>query len=325
MKKLRIGIIGCASIAKRSVIPALQTLGGLYEVVAIASRVSEKAKEMAHLFDIEPITGYENLVDRTDIDVIYMPLPTGLHEEWIIKLLNAGKHILVEKSFALSYASAYKLIEIARSKQLLLMENFMFKYHSQHEWVWQQLKNKELGEIRLFRSQFGFPPLDKNNFRYDMNVGGGSLLDAGAYTVKASQWFLGNSLTVDSATLYMDTSRNSDIYGNASLSNEAGQVSQVSFGFDNFYQCNYEFWGSTGKLVAERAFTPKPDERPVVLIEKHGSSKKNEMQHDNHFQKILIEFHARVTDKDHEKHLEEILSQSKILTAISQKALRINL
>lgn len=325
MKKLRIGVMGCANIAIRSVIPAIKALPQQYELIAVSSRNAEKAKEVARIFDVESVTGYENLVDREDIDVVYMPLPTGLHEEWGIRLLNAGKHILIEKSFALSYESASKLTAIANTRQLLLMENFMFQYHSQHQWVWHQINRNELGQIRLFRSQFGFPPLDKNNFRYDVHLGGGALLDAGAYTVKASQWFLGNSLSVAAATLYIDSGRDVDIYGNATLINEKGQVSQISFGFDNFYQCNYEFWGSTGRLVAERAFTPKPDEKPVILFERNGIAERISMKNDNHFQNLLIEFHARVTGKEYNKHLEEILAQSKILTAIKQQATKIML
>lgn len=97
--------MGCANIAKRSVIPTIKSLGA-YELVAIASRTSEKAQEFAQIFDCEAITGYGNLLTREDIDAVYMPLPTGLHEEWVLKTLDARKHILIEKSLAENYTSA---------------------------------------------------------------------------------------------------------------------------------------------------------------------------------------------------------------------------
>ena len=317
--------MGCASIAQRLVIPAINSLPGQFELVAVASRTSEKASAIASQFNTEAITGYANLLDRSDIEAIYMPLPTGLHKEWITKSLQAGKHVFAEKSFAMNYAEASMLAEMAKEKNLLLMENFMFRHHAQHKWVWQQLKEKTIGDIRLFRSQFGFPPLDRNSFRYDPLAGGGSLLDAAAYTVKASQWFLGNQLEVTSAILYMDAEKQVDIYGNASLINERGVVAQVSFGFDNFYQCNYEFWGSTGRIFADRAFTPKPTENPFMLLEKQGDQKKIEMPADNHFARILESFYNSIVSGNHQVHIDEIVNQARLLTNIKKMATTIQL
>lgn len=325
MSKIRIGVMGCASIAQRLVIPAIISLSDDFELIAISSRTSEKAHQFANIFSTTPIIGYDNLLDRSDIDAVYMPLPTGLHSEWIEKALKAGKHVIAEKSLAMDYDSAQELVLLAKSKGLLLMENFMFRYHSQHQLVWQKLKNNDLGSLRLFRSQFGFPPLDNNNFRYDKNLGGGALLDTAAYTVRASQWFLGSEQEVVAAALYIDAEKNVDIYGNATLINNEGIVSQLSFGFDNYYQCNYEFWGSKGKLVAERAFTPKPNESTYILFEKKGDVAKLEVQPDNHFVNILKEFHQSILLNNHDTHLKDILSQSKILTDIRNKSINIKL
>lgn len=325
MDKIRIGVMGCANIAKRSVIPAILQLKELFELKAIASRTHEKANDFASAFNVIPVVGYENLIDRNDIDAIYMPLPTGLHEEWITKALQSGKHVLAEKSLATDYATAQKLVELARSKSLLLMENFMFRYHSQHQMVWSHLKEGNVGSIRLFRSQFGFPPLSQDNFRYSSEDGGGSLLDAGAYTIRASSWFLGKGLKVMSATLYVDPVKKVDIYGNANLQSMDGIVAQVSFGFDNYYQCNYEFWGSMGRIYANKAFTPKIDEKPTISIEMQSGKNLMEMQPDNHFAKILQEFHKSIKGCHHSEHLEDILEQSRILDEIKNKATIIRL
>ncbi len=317
--------MGCANIAERMVIPAVKSIPDKFDLIAISSRTAEKANFFANNFNIQPVVGYENLLDREDIDAIYMPLPTGLHEEWILKALEAGKHVIVEKSLALNYTSAQKIINTAKSKGLLLMENFMFKYHKQHQIVWENLKNANVGSLRLFRSQFGFPPLNNNNFRYDNDLGGGSLLDAGAYTVMASRWYLGNDQEVISAVLYIDPLKNVDIYGNATLKNKDGIVSQLSFGFDNFYQCNYEFWGSTGKLFAEKGFTPKPNEMSQIIFEKQEQKVITNVTPDNHFVNIFKEFYRSVTEHDYELHYNDILDQSKTLSEIRDKAIEIRL
>lgn len=316
--------MGAASIAKRLMIPAIKQLQDHFELVAIASRDAEKAKLFGDLFQTTPVTGYGTLLEDPTIDVIYMPLPTGLHEEWITKSLLAGKHVLVEKSLAMSGTSAKRMIDLAKLKGLALMENFMFKYHSQHDWVWNLIKNDKIGSIRLFRSQFGFPPLDKSSFRYKKNDGGGSVLDAAAYTVKASQWFLKGELSVMAATLYMDHN-DVDIFGNATLINKEGLVSQISFGFDNFYQCNYELWGSNGRIMAERAFTPKPTESPVIVWEQQGKIERKELNPDNHFMNLLMTFHNVIIEKKWDALLHEIQEQSNVLTEIFEKAKRISI
>lgn len=179
--------------------------------------------------------------------------------------------------------------------------------------------------MRLFRSQFGFPPLESSNFRYNLRLGGGALLDAGAYTIMASRWFLGSEQEVLNSVLYLDPVRKVDIYGNVTLQSNKGVISQLSFGFDNFYQCNYEFWGSKGRIYAKKAFTPKPKEAAQIMIEKQENTIITNISPDNHFENIFKEFHRSIIEKNYELHYKEILSQSKALTEIREKAIKIQL
>ena len=311
--------MGCANIAQQSVIPAVLKTENT-ELVAVASRTEQKAQDFASRFACDSIVGYENLLKRDDIDAIYMPLPTGLHEKWVTRSLEAGKHVLVEKSFAMDHASALKMLALARQSNLLVMENFMFVYHSQYDFVRNLIDSGEIGELRGFRSSFGFPPLDKGNFRYNKALGGGALLDAAAYTIRASQLFLGFDLEVRAATLNTPENAGVDIYGGAYLSSANGAFSQVSFGFDNFYQCMVELWGSKGKLVAHRAFTAGPGFKPSVSLEKQGERFDHQLEADNHFVKILEEFARCVATGDFEEKYREIENQSRLLDQVRQHA-----
>lgn len=318
MNKLRIGVLGCASIAKRSVIPAIKSIAE-FELVAIASRTKEKAANFAEEFECDAVVGYQELIDRKDIDVIYMPLPTGLHEEWVVKALEAGKHIHIEKSLAMNYDSAKRMVELAREKGLLIMENFMFIYHQQHQFVKGLIAQGEIGEVRCFRSSFGFPPLEKDNFRYNSELGGGALLDAAAYTVRVSQYFLGNDIKVEAATLNtMNTEV--DLFGGAYLKAPNGMFAEVAVGFDNFYQCNYEIWGSKGKIISQRAFTPGVDFKPTITLEQQGDNINYEIGAENHFVNILNEFKRCVLENDFESKYNEILNQSRLLQELKDKA-----
>lgn len=308
--------MGCASIAERKIIPSLEKLVDKFQLVAIASRTMSKAQAFAMKFDCEPVVGYEKLLERNDIDAIYMPLPTGFHDEWVLKSLEAGKHLLVEKSLAESFESAKKMIIKAKEKKLLLMEDFMFCYHSQHEFVRKLIDENQIGDLRLFRSSFGFPPLNKDNFRYYKRLGGGALLDAGAYTLKASQLFLGNGVKVIGAHLFQYNPSDIDLYGGALLKNQEGVISQVAFGFDNFYQCNYEIWGSTGKITVDRAFTPPPDMPPIIILEKQGKCKEMKVQPDDHFINILSDFASCINKQRFEPHWEASLNQARLIQEV---------
>jgi NDP-hexose-3-ketoreductase len=202
---------------------------------------------------------------------------------------------------------------------LLIMENFTFLYHGQHELVKGLIKDGKIGDLRCFRSSFGFPPLDPQNFRYNKELGGGSLLDAAAYTIRASQLFLGNDLRVEAATLnHLDSEV--DIYGGAYLKAEDGSFAEVAFGFDNFYQCNYEIWGSKGKISANRAFTPGPDFKPKITLEQKGESFEYEADAESQFVTILTEFARCVRENDREGKYGEILNQARLLQELKDKS-----
>ena len=320
MSKLRIGVMGCADIAWRAMIPAMMECEDVF-LVAIASRTEEKARKFADRFKCNAFVSYEKLLDRDDIDAVYMPLPTGLHEEWVLKTLEAGKHILVEKSFAENIRSARAMVDLARGKKLLVLENFLFPHHLQHAWVNDLISRGDLGGIHLLRCTFGFPPLPRDNFRYDRKLGGGALLDAGAYVVKASQLFLGSDLKVLGAKLKYDDDLGVDIYGDAMFKNNMGQIAQVSFGFNYFYQCNYEFLGTKGKLVVERAFTPPPGFRPTVHLEYQDRKQEFTLAEDNYYAN-MCRFFARtvITQNDFQTHWDALISQAKLLDAIRKES-----
>jgi len=318
MNKIRIGVMGCASIAQRLMIPAIKQLPEQFELVGIASRTIEKSKQFADMFGCEPIVGYDTLIQRADIDAIYMPLPTGLHKEWIMKALRAGKHVYAEKSIAMNAEDAQSMVDQAKHNHVALMEGYMFQYHTQHQEVKNLIANGEIGDIRLIRASFGFPPFkDSSNFRYDNAIGGGALKDAAGYVWRCVNFLCGNVFQLRAANVHYDD-RGTSIYGSAFAA--AGDVSaEISFGFDNYYQCNYEIWGSKGKITCPRAFTPKPTEVTHVILEKQDYRKDFDENPFNHFMAAMNEFHRIVVDADsRDKHYENIIYQAQGLDKIEQ-------
>ena len=176
IKKYKVGVLGCAHIAIRSLLPAFSS-SERFELAGIASRDFHKAQLAAAPYHCVAYGSYEELLDNEDIELVYIPLPTGLHYEWIHKALEKGKHVMSEKSLSCTYDEVRELVELACDKHLLLIENFQFRFHSQHVWVKELLERYELGDLRCFRCSFGFPPFeDRNNIRYSNLLAAGLCL-----------------------------------------------------------------------------------------------------------------------------------------------------
>lgn len=285
MEKLKIGILGCANIAKRSVLPALSLLKSKFNIEGIASRSILKAEKYASIYNCKVYENYELLIEDSKIDVVYIPLPNALHYKWIMKALESGIHVLVEKSLSCSLNETKQIINKAREKKLVVIENFQFRFHSQLKYIQELLENGRIGELRCMRSSFGFPPFnDEHNIRYNKDLGGGALLDAGAYPIKISQIILGQNISVNSSKLFYNNKNDVNIWGGAFLSgSNSSAFAEIAFGFDNYYQCNLELWGSKGKIVADRIFTADPGHSPIISIENTVKKETKHLQEENHF------------------------------------------
>lgn len=288
---IKIGVLGCAQIANRSVIPAILELKSVFELIGIASRDPQKGLTFAEKFHSQAYD-YSSLVTDKKIDAVYIPLPNALHSYWIKKALENNKHVLVEKSMTMSLEDSTELNDMARMRNLVLIENFQFRFHRQLAVVQELVGNGAVGTLRGLRSSFGFPPFpDASNIRYNNNLGGGALYDAGAYPIKVAQLLLGNNLDVTAAKLFFDQEKGVDLWGGGFLEQTDGPLfAAVGFGFDQYYQCNIEIWGSKGKLTAPRIFTAAPGFETEIILENAGGIEKIAAGADNHFKNMLLYF-----------------------------------
>ncbi|MFJ7773365.1 Gfo/Idh/MocA family protein [Streptomyces sp. NPDC097107] len=267
MAPVRIGVLGCADIARRRMLPAMAAADGL-EVAAVASRDAERARELAERFAARPVHGYAALLERDDVDAVYVPLPAALHAEWTEAALRAGKHVLAEKPLTTDPDTTARLVELAERSGLALMENVMFVHHSQHEAVRTLVAEGAVGEPRAFHAMFAIPGLPDDDIRHRADLGGGALWDTGVYPVRAALHFLGDGLRVVGATLNSGPGRTVDTAGTALLTGPEGVGAQLTFGLAHAYRSTYEIWGSEGRITVDRAFTPPADLVPRVRLER---------------------------------------------------------
>ena len=318
-KTYHIGILGCANIATRSVIPAFYR-HPRFKVAAIASRNIQKASPIANQYSCKGYGSYDELLSDKEIDLVYIPLPTGLHYEWVMKALHARKHVLCEKSLGVSLNEVKEMVNFANANHLLLMENFQFRFHPQTQWVIDYVLSGELGDLRCFRSQFGFPPFkDLNNIRYEKQLGGGALLDAGAYTLKSMSVILSmETFSLRGASKIVPQYSEVDLYGGAFLESTNGIIAELAYGFDHYYQCGFEIWGSRGKLISTRAYTAPANLKPVIIVET-ASAGRNEfvLPAADHFALMVDHVATKLDNQDFDEEYRQDLLQASYIQQIN--------
>ncbi|ANP56031.1 putative dehydrogenase [Streptomyces griseochromogenes] len=317
---LGVGVLGCADIALRRGIPALLTTPGV-RLAAVASRDGAKARTFAERFHCDAVEGYDALLARTDIDAVYIPLPSGLHAEWADKALRAGKHVLAEKPLTTSAEATAALVTTARERGLLLMENFMFVRHPLHGEVRRLVAEGAIGAPRAFHAAFTIPRRPDDDIRYQAALGGGALLDVAGYPLRAARLLLDGPPAVMGAVLAHDPARGVDVGGAALLRTPGGTVAQLTFGLDNAYQCAYEVWGSEGVIRVDRAFTPPPGHTPVIRIERGGEAEELRLPAADQFALAMRCFAATALSGDgFEDHAQDALRQAELVDEIRRMA-----
>ena len=188
MKKLNWGILSTAKIGIEKVIPAMQQ-GKLNEIVAIASRTHENAREAAKNLKIPKAFGsYQDLLDDTSIDAVYIPLPNHMHVPWTIKALAANKHVLCEKPIALTATEAKELLkETEKFPHLKVMEAFMYRHHPQWIRALELINGGGIGMVKTVHSFFSYHNDDPENIRNMVDMGGGGLMDIGCYCISLAR------------------------------------------------------------------------------------------------------------------------------------------
>lgn len=316
---INLGILGCAEIAYRRFMPATKNIKDLNVIVVAEEYDTSKLTAFAEEYGVETETSFLNVINRKDIDAVYIPQPPALHYKWAKIALESGKHVLVEKPSTISYEDSKDLVNIAKKTKLALHENYMFQYHSQIEKIINLIDEGTIGEPRLYRANFGFPLRQANDFRYNKILGGGALIDAGGYTAKLATLLLGESIKVETAKFNYIDGYEVDMFGSASFVNDDGQVCQVSYGMDCFYQCSLEAWGNKGKLLTDRIFTAPPGYCPSVIVDTKDGRQEIRLEADSHFEKSILEFLQEIEcDEKREKMYKEVIRQAKLLETMGR-------
>ncbi|KII87474.1 hypothetical protein PLICRDRAFT_55428 [Plicaturopsis crispa FD-325 SS-3] len=194
---LKFGILGAADIAPSATILPAKSHADVV-IHGIAARDLTRAQAFAKKHGIaKAYGGYQELLNDPEIDVVYNPLPNALHFEWTMKALAAGKHVLLEKPTADVTEETRTMFAFAESKGLVLLEAFHYRFHPAIQRVKKILDSGELGAIKNIEATLAIPrgPLPADNIRFNLELGGGAMMDMGCYTLNAARYLTSSAPT----------------------------------------------------------------------------------------------------------------------------------
>ena len=218
------------------------------------------------------------------------------------------------------------MVESAKENGVRLMEGFMYRFHPSHQKVKECINDEIIGKIFLFSSRYGFPPISKENIRYDKTLGGGILNDAGCYPINASRMLFESEPRGVFCNLTMDKETQVDTKATLLMNFDGNKQSQSSVGYDLEYQSNYELWASDGFLSLTRAYNIPPDMPARLSIKNSNKNEEILIEPVNHFQLMIEAFGSEIIKSNYKKFNfeEDLLNQAKVMEAcrISDKEKR---
>ena len=264
---LRWGILGTARINRR-VIPAVR-LARRSELVAVASRERGRAEAYARAWSVpRAIVGYQALLDDSNINAVYIPLPNTDHVPWTLAAIAAGKHVLCEKPLALDPDDVDRIARAAAAAGVVVEEGFMYRHEPLTARVRSLINDGAVGSVRAILSGFTFALDTPLNIRLDPALGGGSLWDVGSYPVTYAQLIAGHEPQMVFGTAHWHAAGVDDEFMGL-LRFREGLTANVYAGFRAAYRTWLEILGSDGGLTVPNPFRPGPLE--TLALERRGT------------------------------------------------------
>lgn len=182
MTAIGIGLLGAARITEKAVVDPVKVTPQC-RLTAIAARDQDRAEAYAKRHGVaETFSSYDQVVVAENVDLVYNPLPINLHATWTIKALQAGKHVLCEKPFAMNADEAQAMLTAAEASGQRLIEAFHYRYHPSFETCLAWLAADEIGELREIHASFDVEIKDNGTeIRHRIETGGGAMMDLGCY------------------------------------------------------------------------------------------------------------------------------------------------
>jgi D-xylose 1-dehydrogenase (NADP+, D-xylono-1,5-lactone-forming) len=273
---LRWGLLSTANIGATVVHATKSSV--VTDFVAVASRDEKRARQFAGSIGLaESFGSYEGLLASDVVDAVYVALPPSLHTEWTVKALDAGKHVLCEKPFALTAADAAQAFDAADAAGRVCVEGFMYRLHPQTTLVRKLIEQGTIGSLLLVRAALSISA-PVGDIRRSRVLGGGALNDLGCYCVSAVRLFAGEPGRVSAEAVHDDDGV--DLQLAATMRLTGVRLAQFDIGLQHPRRDELELIGTDGKIIVSDPWVCRSDS---IEVWRKGRSESLLVDPDNRF------------------------------------------
>jgi predicted dehydrogenase len=279
--KLRWAIVGLGNFAVGEAIPGFIDSQHA-RMTAFVSGSPAKQKDLGGRFGVSRFYDYANfdsMAGDSEIDCVYIILPVGLHAEYAIRALKAGKHVLCEKPMASTSAECAAMIAAARAARRQLGVAYRIHFEPTNIRAKQLIDDGEIGNIRFVSADHGFnadPNYGPHKWRLQKALaGGGSMFDIGIYGLNTSLMMLGQE-PVELSARYIypkDDPRFREVEGGIEYRLRMADGVSVS-GSSSYswspYLSQQRYMGSKGSIFMKPATTY---DRNTITVEGNGPNR----------------------------------------------------
>jgi len=269
---VRIGCLGAARITPAALLsPARRSDDAI--VTAVAARDRSRAEMFAARHGIPGVhDSYQDLVEASDIDAVYIALPNGLHAEWTLAALSAGKHVLCEKPFTANAREAQQVAGAAAVADRVVMEAFHWRYHPLATRLIELVNGGELGDVRRIEAALVIPLPKWSDIRWQLDLAGGSLMDVGCYPVHMVRTLAATEPEVDSA-IAKERTPGVDRWIRAELTFADGRTGRITAGMwsSTVFRSHIRVSGERGVLTVLNPLAPQL--LSLVIVRRGGRTR----------------------------------------------------
>jgi len=312
MNTLNIAVWTVGEHARRNILPAINKSESV-NLIGMFTRNIDVLTSQSKQYDCHAYNDSSELLLDSNVEAVYISSPNAMHYEQVKQCLLNNKHVIVEKSALSSLEETQEIIDLAKSKSLVIMEAFMFLYHRQFSDLKELIESEKYGKMLFVEASFGFPHLSINDIRYSKELAGGALNDAGAYTICAILNLLGSDSELIFSDLNTEDGYDVDTSGMAIFKKD--NIKAVcKWAMGGSYKNEIIIWCEKGHIIVDRAFSkPETYDSEIKIIHNGRLVERIASRRDNHFVNMMNEFVRLVSLSIITKSASKIIKQREIL------------
>ena len=271
-RKIRYAVVGLGYFAQTSILPAFAHAKKNSELAALISDDPTKLKKLGAKYGVEYRGSYdefEDILQRADIDAVYIVTPNSLHREFTIRAARAGVHVLCEKPMAVTEKECAEMIRACDKNQVKLMIAYRLHFEKGNLSSVETVRSGKLGDPRVFNSVFTMQVRDENNIRIRREMGGGVMYDIGVYCINAARYlFAEEPVEVSAMTANNGESRFSEVEEMASaiMRFPKDQLANFVCSFGGADSGSYEVVGTSGTLRMDPAYESAEELKQTTTV-----------------------------------------------------------